>query len=232
VASAAAVDREGTRALRRRATELEQLTRRLEAEAKRQLARELHDTVAQVLTRMVVEMENFKLDLGGQEQVVERVGRLQESTREALAGIRQALYDLRREPTIEVDFVPGLHELVRRFSEVTGIRSGLSVAAGWPQQLSSVVAHHLFRVAEEALNNVRQHSGAAQVEVLLQALGDGLALTVHDDGRGLPWTGRAGMGLRGMRERVLLLGGSLEVSSPEGRGTTVRAVVPAKEGAR
>jgi two-component system sensor histidine kinase UhpB len=196
---------------------------------KRQLARELHDSVAQILTLMVVDMENFKLDQAGQQQVVSRVDSLQESTREVLHNLRQVLYDLRQEPSTESSFVQQVRTLLSRFEGSTGIRSKLQVSAGWPSRLSAATAHNLYRIVEEALHNVRLHSGAAEVDVHLTATVDGVVLTVQDDGRGFQATNgerRQGMGVMGMRERAVLLGGELDIISSGTGGTTVKAVVP------
>jgi two-component system sensor histidine kinase UhpB len=208
---------------------LPELTRRTESEVKRKLARELHDSVAQILTLMVVDMENFKLDQAGQHVVVEKVDSLQESTREVLNNLRQVLYDLREEPSTESGFVHQVRTLLARFERSTGIRPMLRVSSEWPSRLSSGTAHNLYRIVEEALNNVRLHSGAARVDVMLAARGDGVELTVQDDGRGLPTNDgvrRQGMGMMGMRERAVLLGGELDVTSSGNGGTTVRAVFP------
>ncbi len=212
------------------------LARRAESEVKRKLARELHDSVAQILTLMVVDMENFKLDQAGQHHVVQKVDSLQESTREVLHNLRQVLYDLREEPSTESGFVGQVRALLARFERSTGIRSMLGVSSEWPARLSAGTAHNLYRIVEESLNNVRLHSGAGRVDVLLGANGDGVELTVRDDGRGLPDSDgarRQGMGMMGMRERAVLLGGELDVISNGSGGTTVRAVVPgaAKESA-
>src|SRR5439155_8851674 len=127
-------------------------------------------------------------------------------------------------------FVHQVRTLLTRFEGSTGIRSMLRVSSEWPARMSSGTAHNLYRIVEEALNNVRLHSGAARVDVLLAANGDdGVELTVHDDGRGLPSTDgvrRQGMGMMGMRERAVLLGGELDVTSNGTGGTTVKAVVP------
>jgi two-component system sensor histidine kinase UhpB len=208
---------------------LKDLARRAESEVKRELARELHDSVAQILTLMVVDMENFKLDQAGQHQVVERVDSLQESTRAVLHNLRQVLYDLREEPSTESGFVQQVRTLLTRFEGSTGIRSMLMVSSEWPSRLSSATAHNLYRIVEEALNNVRLHSGAGRVDVALAANGDGVELTVQDDGPGLsPGEGgrRHGMGMMGMRERAVLLGGELDVTSNGSGGTTVKAAVP------
>ena len=202
--------------------------RRTEGEVRRHLARELHDSVAQILTLMVVDMENFKLDQAGQVGVVNRVDSLQESTREVLHNLRQVLYDLREEPSTDSGFVHSVRTLLGRFEGSTGIRSKLRVSARWPSRLSAATANNLYRIVEEALNNVRLHSGAGRVDVLLESIGDGVELTVQDDGRGLPADGsrRPGMGLMGMRERAVLMGGELDVISNGGGGTTVKAIVP------
>ncbi len=208
---------------------LSELSRRAETEVKRKLARELHDSVAQILTLMVVDMENFKIDQAGQQQVVQRVDSLQESTREVLSNLRDLLYDLREEPTVDSSFVQSVRVLLNRFESTTGIRSKLQVSAEWPARLSAATAHNLYRIIEEALNNVRLHSGAARVDVALDLAGDDVELTVRDDGRGLPpavGSRRQGMGMMGMRERAVLLGGELDVSSNGSGGTTVKAVVP------
>lgn len=212
-----------------RSREARDAARQAESEVKRKLARELHDTVAQILTLMVVDMENFKLDQAGQQLVVEKVDSLQESTREVLHHLRQVLYDLREEPSTESGFVAQVRGLLTRFEGSTGIRSKLKVSSSWPSRLSAGTAHNLYRIVEEALNNVRMHSGAGRVDVLLGGDGEMVELTVRDDGRGLPVTDgtrRQGMGMLGMRERAVLLGGALDVTSEGSGGTTVRAVVP------
>ena len=204
-------------------------SRRAESEVKRKLARELHDSVAQILTLMVVDMENFKLDHAEHHHVVQRVDSLQVSTREVLHNLRQVLYDLREEPSTDSGFVQQVRHLLSRFEGSTGIRSRLGGSTAWPSRLSAATAHNLYRIVEEALNNVRMHSGAAAVDVQLDADDDGMALTVRDDGRGIPWSDgstRQGMGVMGMRERAVLLGGELDVISSSGEGNTVRAVVP------
>ncbi len=207
----------------------DELSRRTETEVKRRLARELHDSVAQILTLMVVDMENFKLDQADQHQVVSRVDSLQESTREVLHNLRQVLYDLREEPSTDNSFVQQLRTLLSRFERSTGIRSKLQVSTGWPSRLSAATAHNLYRIVEEALNNVRLHSGAGEVDVTLVATSDGVVLTVQDNGRGVPAADgdrRQGMGVMGMKERAVLLGGELDIISNGSGGTTVKAVVP------
>lgn len=211
---------------------LDELARRAESEVKRRLARDLHDSVAQILTTMVVDMENFKHDHAERESVVKKVGDLQDSTREVLGNLRELLYELREEPAHEHSFVHKVRSLLSSFESTTGIRPQLWVSARWPPRLSAATAYNLYRIVEEALNNVRLHSGAASVDVKLGSSGKSVVLTVQDDGRGLLGTGetrRPGLGMVGMEERAILMGGTLDVSNDDQvGGTIIKATVPVK----
>src|SRR5262249_26386281 len=121
---------------------VDQLTRRAESKVKRRLARELHDSVAQILTLMVVDMENFKLDQAGQDHLVKRVDSLQESTREVLRKIRKVLYELREEPSTDSNFVQQVRTLLNGFEYSTGITSRLKVDTGEPAGLAGAAPDH------------------------------------------------------------------------------------------
>jgi signal transduction histidine kinase len=197
---------------------------------KQHVARELHDRVAQTLTGMLIELETFKVEQFGRASVLKEATELQDSTRQVLQSIREMLYDLRGEPASEESFVAVLQSLLTRFEERTRIAVDLIVSPSWPKKLRSAAALNLYRIVEEALTNIRLHSGARSVRVALEWLGGSeLALIVRDDGAGLDSSetlGLGGMGVLGMRERAVLLGGRLTVESIPGGGTTVRAVVP------
>src|SRR5262249_61535248 len=125
---------------------------------------------------------------------------------------------------MDISFVQQVRTLLNRFELSTGIRSKLNVDAGWPARLSAATAYNLYRIVEEALNNVRLHSGAARVDVQLGVVDDRMSLVVRDNGRGLlgsDGSRRPGMGVMGMRERAVLLGGELDVTSNEGEGPNV-----------
>ena len=200
---------------------------------RRMLARELHDRVAQTLTTMVIELENFKLEQSGRQSALRQLNELQGSTRDVLSNLREVLYELRGESGVEESFVDMIGGLLARFNERTNVEVKLSVSPSWPSRVRSQAALNIYRIIEEALNNVRMHSGARLVEVVLRhAQGDEVAVEVKDDGRGADsGTGRriSGMGLLGMQERAVILGGRLEVESIAGGGTTVRAVIPREQ---
>ena len=200
-----------------------------EREIKQHVARELHDRVAQTLTGMLIELETFKSEQFGRASVIREATDLQDSTRQVLQSIREMLYDLRGESSSEESFVSAIQSLLTRFEEGSRIAAELIVSPAWPEKLRSAAALNLYRIVEEALTNIKLHSGASSVRVALD-LGSNneMALTVRDDGSGMePETTRVrGMGMLGMRERAVLLGGRLSVETSPGQGTTVRAVVP------
>jgi signal transduction histidine kinase len=200
-------------------------------EAKTELARELHDRVAQNLTSMLVELEVFKREQADKEAVARRLGDMQDYTREVLTNVRQLLYDLRGAPGVEHDFAQSIRKgLLRQFSLRSGVEVRMRVARTWPRSLPSAAALNLYRILQEALNNVRLHSGARRVWVTLEVGPSGRAeLTVSDDGRGVPALEEAryrGMGWLGMSERAVILGGELTVAPRRGGGTTVRTSFP------
>jgi signal transduction histidine kinase len=200
-----------------------------EAAIRQMLARELHDRVGQTLTTMLVELENFKIGQAGRESVIRQVDVFEDSTREVLNSLRALLYELRGEVGVEDTLVMSLGSLMVRFQEKTRIVANLDVLPGWPEMLKSSAALNVYRIVEEALANVRLHSGAQAVRVVLGITSENeLAVEVTDDGRGVD-TDHArplGLGMVGMRERALILGGQVRFESHEGDGTTVRATFP------
>jgi signal transduction histidine kinase len=164
--------------------------------------------------------------------VLRRLDTVQDSTRQVLQSLRELLHDLRGEDTFGDSFVDAVGALVVGFEQKTAIKSELSVLPGWPQSLTTPASVNLYRIIEEALSNVRRHSGAQAVRIFLQPHSDNeVAVIVVDDGRGVDsdtaWP--AGMGTVGMKERVVILGGELFIDSVYGDGTTVRAIFPKQQ---
>jgi two-component system sensor histidine kinase DegS len=203
------------------------------ADIRRELARELHDRVAQTLTTMLIELENFKAEQTGRKSALRQLDELQDSTRDVLNNLRTVLYDLRGEDGLEESFIESVRGLLSRFQERTQVKTSLAVSPTWPSRLRSAAALNIYRIIEEALANVRMHSGANLVAVTLgPAMGRYVSVEVKDDGRGGAPDGtttRPGLGFMGMHERALLLGGQLEVVSVDGGGTTIRAILPTEE---
>jgi signal transduction histidine kinase len=196
---------------------------------RRLLARELHDRVAQTLTTMLIDLETFKAEQVGREGVLRQMGTLQDSTRGVLNSLRELLYELRGTPGVEEGFVDAVRVLINRFQERTKIETKLDVLPGWPTRVTSPAALNLYRIIEEALANIRQHSGARAVQVVLRPHSNNeLSICVSDDGRGLELEapGPVGMGMVGMKERALFLGAQLSVDTAIGSGTTITVIFP------
>ena len=200
----------------------------VEEDVKRLVARELHDRVAQTLTGMLMDVENFKSEQVAWDDVLEQLNTIQDSTRQVLRNLRQLLYDLRGDEAAGSRFLDGIAALAARFEVKTGTAVQITAEPEWPVSLNPAAAVNLYRVVEEALANVHRHSGAHMARIVFQAHGSGeLSVLIADDGRGFDSDlSRPGMGSTGMKERVLLLGGKLRIESAVGRGTAVEATFP------
>ena len=210
----------------------QEIEARTQREERRRIARDLHDVVLQDLsgalqslrlTHLRARRSGTGLDLG---EELEALGR-------ASTGLRSAMYDLRHEDK-DRPFVGSVESLVELNRQLTpGRETALVVEEGLPEELPRQTSVELVRVLQEALVNVRRHSGAQNVEVRLRAEGGALVAEVNDDGRGFDAaSARAGVGLSAMRERVEGLGGAFEVESQPGEGTNVRVTVPLGGGTR
>ncbi len=219
--------------VRRYADRLERLSRRLldaqEAE-RRRVARELHDEIGQVLTAVMLSVQAVKRHVApaGLPRLEESI----EIVNKAIQQVRDLSLDLR--PSLLDDL--GLVAALRWCADRQARRGGFAVrttADALPAPLPPDVETVCFRVAQEALTNVARHSQARQVEVTLSAAAGELHLAIADDGVGFdPAAAQAaaaagrGLGLLGMRERVHLAGGRLELVSGPDRGTEVHAWLP------
>jgi signal transduction histidine kinase len=206
----------------------------IESEVKRWLARELHDSVIQALSVVVLEMEQFRIGRRRPRQEAHQLEHLQAVAREVLANLRDTVEELRGEASAEDQLVPCVSKAVARLQQQAGITATLSIAPSWPGSLPRSLSRNLYRVIEEALNNVRAHSGATQVTVSMWTAGRSAIVSVQDDGLGFeavedemrPFRG---LGMIGMKERALLVGGSLRVDSGGGKGTKLSLTFPLPE---
>ena len=165
------------------------------------------------------------------DQARERLERALAMARENLEDARRSVLDLRSAARLEgKPLAEALASLARSFTSDTGVP--VHVQATNVGRLPLPVESELFRIAQEALTNVRKHAHAGQVEIALRRRGPRVSLTICDDGRGFSRTSKRpkGHGLLGMRERAKLLGGRLMVSGAPSKGTRVVATVPISNG--
>jgi len=209
---------------------------KLQDEERRHIARELHDGVGQLLAAMgmnAARLEGEKSKLTPETaRCVEQNSRLIE---QVSADIRTMSYLFHPPLLDEMGLHSALNWYVEGFAERSKIGAKLEVAANW-ERLPEDYELCLFRIAQECLTNIHRHSGSASAQVRLLRLPGEVKLEVIDDGKGINEEtllniasgATAGVGLRGMRERVRQLGGNVEVRS-NGKGTTVIARVPFTE---
>ncbi|HXM57290.1 MAG TPA: ATP-binding protein [Candidatus Dormibacteraeota bacterium] len=199
-----------------------------ERRVKAELARELHDRVAQPLTALLTTLEELKRDAGDRRQVVRRIDAGQDQVRTALFGLREVLCELREQEWLDTGLVSRLRgELERTAIEHPTVELRLRVSPRWPARVRSRVGDHVLQIVREAVGNARFHGRASRIDVALGVCGRRAEVVVGDDGRGLDGRPlRAGMGLLGIHERATLLGGRLAVGERRGGGTRVRVSVP------
>jgi len=213
---------------------LRELSAHLESvreEEKARIAREVHDELGQMLTVLRLEMSMCEMGFAHLDRKLQErlfnMKRLIEQTFQIVRDVASAL----RPPILDAGIASAVEWQVRRFEARTQIPCLVSVPEQ-PVALSDSKAIGLFRILQEALTNVMRHADAHSVHLLLECQNTCLSLRISDDGRGFdPLASRAGVsfGLVGIRERVLLLGGTLEIDSHPGQGTTLRVSVPLDE---
>lgn len=196
-------------------------------EERTRLARDLHDTLAQRLTAIALQLEGALKHLDGSgDRARAELGRALDMAREGIGEARQSVLALRGAPPAGKPLPQALEALARRFTSQTGIRVHVEAA---PSNLPAHVEAELLGIAHEALTNVGKHARATSVEISLTRRGRLTRLAVRDNGVGHRRAAAAsgGQGIVGMRERAQLAGGKLSISSIRGKGTTVSIAVPA-----
>jgi len=192
-----------------------------------ELSRELHDHVSQTLNLLLLEMELFKADQVGREGVLRELDRMQVSIRTVLANVRGILHDIRKDTATAEDLRPALKALAERLSGSCGAVVSGSVSQDWPDDLHPSAVVDLIRILEEAAHNSAIHGAPSTIWIELTATERMLTAGVRDDGRGMiGGLASPGLGIRGMRERAGLLGGTLRITSEVGKGTQTVLEVP------
>jgi two-component system sensor histidine kinase UhpB len=183
---------------------------------RRRIASGLHDEVGQALTGVLLRLDDEET---------------KQAVRQALDEVRRIARELRPEMLEQLGLVSALTELSRKFAVSGGIRVKRRFATDLPP-LSEEAELAVYRVAQESLTNVARHAGATRVEVALEPGAGSVVLHISDDGRGMSEAASLNGhgGLRGMRERALLVGGALAVKRGRAGGVEVRLEVPARDG--
>jgi two-component system NarL family sensor kinase len=199
-------------------------------EERARLAREIHDTLAQQLTGIVIQLEAAQaLVSRDPERSLPALASAQELARSALAEARRSVWDLRPAPLSATGLVGAAENEVERFRRRTGIAARLRAEhMAPPPALRPQSEVTLLRITQQALANIAAHSGASRVTVRLRNLGTHVELTVRDNGHGFDTSALplGSFGIVGMAERARIAGGSFQVESVPGRGTTITVDLP------
>lgn len=211
--------------------QLRELTSRRESareEERKLIAQEIHDELGQHLTALRMGISMLRLQFGEQtpglnDKVLHLMG-LCDRTIQVVRSIATSL----RPAALNMGLYPALEWLIGEFRQHSQIHCDFTTHTGEPR-LSDEQATKAFRVVQEALNNIARHSGASRAQVSLEQLDDVYRLDITDNGRGFDTdlVNKRSLGLAGMRERGISLGGEVVIFSHPGQGTTVQATFPA-----
>ena len=197
---------------------------RVQEGERQRVARELHDEVGQTLTAMMLQIESLGAKIPP--ELTGELDELREATRAGAEDVRRIAVRLRPEALDELGLHSALSSLATAFGEHAGVRINKRIERVSPltQEQELVV----YRVAQEALTNVARHAEAAVADLSLGRTNGTVTLRVRDDGRGIaPEQTRSTAGIRGMRERAMLIGADLAIAAPREGGTEIVLRVPA-----
>jgi two-component system, NarL family, sensor histidine kinase UhpB len=189
------------------------------------IARGLHDEVGQMMTGVLLQLKRVADEAPPERR--EELVETQEAIRTGLDEVRRIARELRPE-TLELGLVSALTALASTFSQRTGLEVKRRFESDLPR-LEPETELALYRVAQESLTNVARHADASHVDLELTRGSGSIVLRVVDDGRGMNGGAPPGGGLRGMRERALMLGAALAIKASREGGVEVRMEVPLRE---
>jgi len=198
-------------------------------EERNRLAREIHDTLAQGLAAITLQLETADalMHMNNSPGAHDAIMRALVLARANMEEARRSVMDLRAAPLEKQSFCDALEALVEHYGEEKGLRTHIELIGG-QRPLPVRIESGLYRIAQEALNNVVRHASATQVCVVFTSQPDKVELIIEDDGQGFDANAlpKDRFGLIGLNERTRLLGGTFEVSSQAGEGTTLKITLP------
>jgi len=202
-------------------------------EERKRVARELHDDASQQILLLTHKVDNLasRAEIYLPEELRDELASLYEISRHTYQGIKHYAQALRPRILDDLGLVAALKWLAQEAREFSGVEVEVATEATPPLPPETQLV--IFRIVQEALNNVQRHSGATRASVTLECRDSEIRVTITDNGDGfeLPrdlseFARRGKLGLTGMEERIRLIGGNVEVSSQTGKGTTVSVTAP------
>jgi signal transduction histidine kinase len=200
-------------------------------EERKKISRELHDVIAQTLTGINVRLAALAREAATNTKSIDRnIARTQRLVEKSVNIVHQFARELRPAVLDDLGLIPALHSFMQHFTARTGVRTHLTACAA-VEELDAARRTVLFRVAQESLTNVSRHAKASRVDVSIREVSGGICMKIIDDGKSfsvenvLYGKGRKRLGLLGMRERLEMVGGTFDIESAPGKGTTIRAEI-------
>lgn len=202
-------------------------------EERKRVARDIHDGPAQLIANLVIKTELCeKLIEMDKKKAKEELYSLKSFLRSSLSDVRKIIYDLRPMSLDDLGLVPTLQRYISNYIEESGILVEFLVM-GNPKPIKSVIELAAFRIIQEALNNIKKHSGAEYAAIRVEFTDEMINLLISDNGKGFD-TGKiktyrnedSGFGLLSMKERVELLNGKFDLKSGIGKGTKIFVSLP------
>jgi signal transduction histidine kinase len=198
---------------------------------RRRISRELHDEVGQVLSAIMLGLGNLRsaIEIDDREEALSQLQLVQDMTQRNASVVRNISLLLRPTMLDDLGLLPALKWLAREVSRTSGIQVDVVVEGlhEIPENLPEEHRTCVYRVVQEAVHNASRHSGASHIRIYLQQTAEGrLRISVQDDGKGFEPFGGAGLGILGMEERILRLGGTMNLDSQPGGGTIISFELP------
>ncbi len=191
------------------------------------IAREIHDSVGHSLTAQSIQLENVAMRLDDQDvpQANQHLQKARQLGKEALQNVRQSVATLRNHPLKGKSLTVVLTKLIQEYEKTTGIQIHSQINLTSP--LATEISTAIYRVIQEALTNISKHSHADKISLVLKERTTGILVVIKDNGRGFhPQENTTGFGIQGMRERVEVLGGHLNLTSQPGQGCKINFIIP------
>ncbi|HVC10145.1 MAG TPA: PAS domain S-box protein [Burkholderiales bacterium] len=225
--------------LKRQQDELRELSARVQEareEEKTRIARELHDELGQLLTALKMDLTWLRERLPAAPEAAAKVEQMNALLDQTVGSVRRIAADLRPLMLDDLGFLDAAVWLVEDFSRRSGVQCRIDTPADAElSDLERTVATTLYRALQESLTNIARHAQAKNAWVVVGIEADALRLEIEDDGRGIDGDDLGklrSLGLRGMRERVQYIGGSLDIGRAPRGGTRIQLRVPLRAGAR
>jgi two-component system, chemotaxis family, CheB/CheR fusion protein len=205
---------------------------RAQEDERRRIAREIHDQLGQQTTALRLNLDSLMLSCGEDEEVRRKLEQTQAIAERLDADVDFLAWELRPAALDDLGLLEAIANYAREWSRHSGIPAEFHMTGMESERLAPEAESALYRITQEALNNIMKYARPTRVDVLLERRDQQVVLIIEDDGVGFdPQAAMAdgkGLGLVGMRERATLVGGALEIESKPGEGTAVFARVPIK----